>query len=236
MKMCLMAALSAASVAMSASADLVAYWNQNSNALPVSGFGFESTDFPQNADLGAGQISVGGGLANNIITNANGVQVYEFVESFAGSTLGALNGDLAGGGICMEGGTLSGTNPQNNGSYFQFAFSMQGFSDLAVSYATRGTSTGFSSQVWSWSLDGVSFTDFQTVTGTNATTYFLVNLNTLAALDGASSAYLRVTFNGATTATGNNRLDNIALSATAVPAPGALSLLGLAGLVARRRR
>lgn len=236
MKRWIVSAAAAATVAVSASADVVAYWNQNSNALPVSGFGFEATDFPQAADSGSGFITVGGGIASNTITNANGVQVYEWVESFSGSTLGALNGDLAGGGICLEGGTLAGTNPQNNGAYFQFAFDMSNYTDLVVTYATRGTSTGFNSQVWSWSTDGTNFTDFQTVGGTNVTTYFLATLNTLNALDGAATAYLRVTFSGATAATGNNRLDNILFSANAVPAPGAIALLGLAGIVSRRRR
>ncbi|MFM1867197.1 MAG: hypothetical protein RL591_605 [Planctomycetota bacterium] len=232
MTKCIAAAVAAATVVVSASADVVAYWNENNNALPVTGFGFEATDFPQAADVGAGFITVGGGIASNTITNANGVSVYEWVESFSGSTLGAINGDLAGGGICLEGGTSS----ANNGAFFQFAFDMSGFTDLAVTYATRGTSTGFNTQTWSWSTDGVNFTDFQTVSGTNVTTYFLASLNTLNALDGASTAFLRVTFNGATTSSGNNRLDNILFSANAVPAPGAIALLGLAGLAARRRR
>lgn len=234
MKTSLFAAAVVASCTFSASADVVAYWNENSNALPFSGFGFEATDFPQSADVGSGSITVGGGLASSIITNANGTQVYEWVESFAGSTLGAINGDVAGGGICLENGTAGG----NNGAYFQFAFSMAGFTDLAISYATRGTSSGFTSQTWSWSTDGTNFTNFQTVTGTNVTTYFLASLNTLNALDGAATAYLRVTFNGAltTSSTGNNRLDNLLFQANAVPAPGALALLGLAGLAGRRRR
>ena len=232
MKNLIASAAMAATVAVSASADVVAYWNQNSNSLPVSGFGFEATDFPQAADVGAGSITVGGGIASSIITNANGVQVYEWVESFAGSTLGAINGDVSGGGLCLEGGTGN----ANNGAYFQFAFDMTNFTDLVVTYATRGTSTGFNSQTWSWSTDGSTFTDFQTVSGTNVTTYFLATLNSLNALDGAATAYLRVTFNGASASSGNNRLDNILFSANAVPAPGAIALLGLAGLAARRRR
>jgi MYXO-CTERM domain-containing protein len=47
---------------------------------------------------------------------------------------------------------------------------------------------------------------------------------------------MRVTFTGATSATGNNRMDNFQFNADAIPAPGAVALIGLAGLVARRRR
>jgi MYXO-CTERM domain-containing protein len=45
-----------------------------------------------------------------------------------------------------------------------------------------------------------------------------------------------MTVNGASNSGGNNRLDNIIFSADAVPAPGAMALLGVAGLCANRRR
>ncbi|MFM1935595.1 MAG: putative adhesin, partial [Planctomycetota bacterium] len=91
-------------------------------------------------------------------------------------------------------------------------------------------------QTWSWSTDGVNFTTFETFTGTNVTSYSVKTLATLSALDGAATAYLRVTFDGATSSTGNNRLDNMQFNAVAIPAPGAIALLGVAGLVGSRRR
>ncbi|MEY3027462.1 MAG: putative adhesin, partial [Planctomycetota bacterium] len=94
--------------------------------------------------------------------------------------------------------------------------------------------TGFNSQVWSWSTDGATFTDFETVSGTNVTSFFTATLGTLNALDGASTAFVRLTVDGATSSAGNNRLDNVQFNA--VPGPGALALLGLAGLAGRRRR
>jgi hypothetical protein len=48
--------------------------------------------------------------------------------------------------VIPSGGSLAiqaGTALQNNGSFVQFAFDMTGYRDLEVSYATRGTSTGF---------------------------------------------------------------------------------------------
>ena len=39
-----------------------------------------------------------------------------------------------------------------------------------------------------------------------------------------------------TAAGGSNRIDNVTVSTGPVPAPGAVALLGLAGLAARRRR
>ena len=41
---------------------------------------------------------------------------------------------------------------------------------------------------------------------------------------------------GATGSTGNNRFDNFIFSADVIPAPGAIALLGVAGLVGVRRR
>jgi MYXO-CTERM domain-containing protein len=40
----------------------------------------------------------------------------------------------------------------------------------------------------------------------------------------------------ASASTGSNRIDNIFINGNAVPTPGAVALLGLAGLVGRRRR
>lgn len=221
----------AATVVGSSHAALVAYWNNNSNALPVSGFGYTSTAFPQAADVGSGFMTIGGGIMSETVVNANGT-VYTWAQSFGGSDLNALNGDAAGGSFSILGGTDNG----NNSAYLQFQLDMSGFTGLDISYATRGTSTGFSSQAWSWSTDGVNFTTFETFTGTNNSTFSVKTLATLSALDGAATAYLRVTFNGATSSSGNNRLDNMQFNATAIPAPGAVALLGVAGLVGSRRR
>jgi hypothetical protein len=223
----------------SAHADLIAYWNQNSNSLPVSGFGFTKVpdDFPQSADAGVGNgvLTVGGGLTANSITNANSTVVYEWIESFGGDVQNALFSDVAGGSIALEGGTGN----ANNGAYFQFQFNMAGYKDLALSYATRGTSSGFTTHTWSWSTDGVTFTNFGTITGRNVTSFSIQSLPTFSSLDNATNAFVRLTFTGATGSNGNNRLDNIQFNATAVPEPtsaGLLALTGVAGLAFRRRR
>jgi hypothetical protein len=230
-------ALAVSSVAQPASAStLIAYWDQNSNNLPVSGFGFAEGAFPQAASLGTGSLSVGGGLFLDTTFDAtNNVNVYSWIKSFAGSAVNAQPGVLAGGSISPEGGTDTG----NNGGYFQFAFSMAGLTDLDISYATRRTSSGFTSQTWSWSTDGDTFTTFQTVDSiTTSSTFDLKQFSGPAALDNAATAFLRVTFDGATASNGNNRLDNITL--TAVPEPSTVVLaavgVGLVGFVARRRQ
>jgi hypothetical protein len=230
-------ALAVSSVAQPASAStLIAYWDQNSNNLPGGGFGFLEGVFPQAASQGTGALSVGGGLLLNTVTNSNGDVVYQWIPSLAGTTVNAQPSVDSGGSISIQGGTGN----ANNGGYFQFAFSMAGLTDLTVSYATQRTSTGFNSQVWSWSTDGSTFTDFQTLDSI-PTAFANAGGNPIfsgpAALDNAATAFLRVTFDGATNATGNNRLDNITL--TAVPEPSTVALaamgLGLTGFAARRR-
>ncbi len=191
--------------------DIVAYWNQNSNDLPGGGFGFlaDPDSFPQAADLGNGSLTVGGGILSETETNGNGDLVYRWIPSFAGSLINAEGDDVAGGSISIQGGTDNG----NNGAYIQFEFSMTNKQNLEISYATRGTASGFTSQTWSWSTNGTDFTDFGTITDTNVTDFFLVEAAGPSELNNAATAYLRVTFDGATTTSGNNRLDNIKLEA-----------------------
>ena len=191
------------------------YWNQNSNDLPAGGFGFLANPdvFPQTADIGIATLSVGGGFLETSI-NSNGEEIYTYIQSFGGSTINALNEDPAGGSISFQGGPVTDGSAANNGSYAQIMVSMVGYENLTISYATRGTATGFNTQTWSWSTDGTSFTDFETISGTNATSFFLATTEAPSNLDGVETAYLRVTFNGATNATGNNRVDNILLTAT----------------------
>lgn len=191
--------------------DIVAYWNQNSNDLPNGGFGFlaEPDVFPQAADLGAGSLTVGGGILDETETNGNGDVVYSWIPSFAGSEINMEDGDVSGGSISIQGGT----DNANNGAYIQFEFSMANKESLEISYATRGTATGFTSQTWSWSTNGTDFTDFGTIEDTNVTEFFLVEASAPADLDNAATAYLRVTLDGATTTTSNNRFDNIKFTA-----------------------
>lgn len=233
----LLAVFAFASSSTDVRGDLVAYWNFNDQGLPGGGFGFlaDPDDFPLAADLGAGSITVGGGIFGETEVNSNGDTVYRWIQSFAGNTGNALGGDPAGGTISLQGGT----DQANNGGFMQFAFDMTNLMDLVVSYDSRGTASGFTTHTWSWSNDGVNFTDFQTVGGRNVTTFSTIILGTLSNLDNVSTAFLRVTVDGATGSTGNNRFDNIQLNAAVIPEPGSfliLAITGLAGLSARRRR
>lgn len=191
--------------------DIVAYWNLNSNDLPGGGFGFlaDPDVFPINSDLGSGLLSVGGGILSETNENSNGDLVYSWLQSFGGSEINAEGADESGGSIAVQGGT----DNANNGAYIQFEFSMENRDNLEISYATRGTATGFNTQTWSWSTNGTDFTEFGTIEDTNVTDFFLVEASAPADLNNATTAYLRVTLNGTTTSNGNNRFDNIKFTA-----------------------
>jgi len=119
----------------------------------------------------------------------------------------------AGGSYCPVGGT----GLSSNGKSMVIKFSMSALQDPILTFATRGTATGFNNHQWAWSTDGTAFTDFGTNTAVNTSTFITqtLDMNTIDALDGAPVVYLRITFTGAASATGNNRLDNIVIRASA---------------------
>ncbi len=102
-----------------------------------------------------------------------------------------------------------GANNSANGKYMVFKFSMNGKFNLLVSYITTRTSTGFTSQIWEYSTDGLNWNSYQTITNLSLNTFALVTLNTVSYLDNAETAYLRLSATGASTESGKNKIDNI---------------------------
>ena len=138
---------------------------------------------------------------------------------------------------------IGGAGTAANGKSAVFAFSMAGKADLSISLSAQRTSTGFTTQLWEYSADGGStwgnigsFIGGNTA-GTIQSSFSntgVLSFAAFSALDGVSDARLRVTFTGATGASGNNRLDNIQLNAVPEPSSGALLVLGGVSLVAIR--
>jgi hypothetical protein len=213
-------------------AELVAFWGLNDNGLPGGGFGYlaDPSVFPIVDEIGTlgASLSVGGGITDEISVNGNGDTVFLWLQSFSGTIENSADPEpISGGSLAIQGGTLVEEVASNNGAYVQFEFSMTGYENLVVSYATRGTSTGFETHTWSWSTDGETFTDFQTISGRREGTFTTQTLNPVPELNEAATAFLRVTVDGATSANGNNRLDNIQFNADAtMPGEGATVLGG----------
>lgn len=231
----------------SASAATIAYFNNNSNSLPLGTglFGYQPGDFPQPADVGVGTLNLGM-FDSSTETDASGNLKYTYIESFAGTTVNAQFAAPAGGSLSPEGGSALAAPAvgfANNGMKVLYNMSTLGFEDIKVSWAQRGTSSGFTSRAFAYSTDGVNFTPvaYTGDSGVLSATYTAVaiDLSAISALDNQPLVTFQVTLNGATSANGNNRFDNMFFEGTVlIPEPATLALAGLAmaGAVAMRRR
>ena len=164
------------------------------------------------------------------------------VDDFAGSTVNQIGSDPAEESLSLVSGVASGGLFPGNGTFMTISFSMLGYEDLVVTYAHRGTTTGFNSGGWSWSTDGVTFTALSggpIPTTSEAFTLATASFAAVTGVDNNNTVTLRYTLSGATSNSGNNRIDNLQISATAIPEPDPVVLLGALGtlvLVRRRNR
>jgi hypothetical protein len=157
------------------------------------------------------------------------------------------------------------TSPAGNGSAYAFAsnvwkagdfysatFDTVGYTSVNFSWDMTRSSTGPATWVIEMSVNGGSFVSLidnfalSSSISFSSTTYnpaatTTVSLGALA--DDASTVTVRiralvdgVNSTGAFAPGGTARIDNILVNGNLIPAPGAVALLGLAGLAARRRR
>jgi hypothetical protein len=200
-----------AAPAPAALADELAIWNFNDSDLIV--------------DHGSGTLSSNLNAANILFA--------------AGTTNNARLADAAGQALSLQGGTST----ANNGRNITFNVGTLGFANIIVSFATQGTSTGFNSNQFQYSLDGISFVNFG-APFTPATAFgsvpLVFSLAAIVGLNDNPNAAFRIVFNGATSSTGTNRLDNFVVEGTpsGVPEPTSAILLlsGLGGLYRVRKR
>ena len=140
-------------------------------------------------------------------------------------------------------------NQWSVGDYWQFQTSTLGFEDIQLTLAQRATTTGPTNFSLAFSLDGTTFTTAVAQYGVrsdlnfgawdsstpNSLTVRNFNLSSYTQLDNASTVYFRVRFNlpGLGGGSGEGRIDDFQVLATAVPEPTAVTLLGLATLMCR---
>ena len=152
------------------------------------------------------------------------------------------------------------SNVWKAGDYYQASFSGTGYSGLSFAWDFTRSTTGPATCTVIMSVDGgtnwstliatyTPIVNSATPTGAgtwNTSTYNAAYTSSIAlgaSADNASSIIVRVqalvdsvNSSGVYQAGGTARIDNVFVNGTAVPAPGAVALLGVAGLAARRRR
>ena len=227
-KASLFAAGLASIVASAASADVIAGWSMPT-AVAASTTGSNYTYGA--ADLGA-------------LTSGSSLSGY---HAAAATTWSSPAGN---------GSTYSlSSNNWTTGDYYQVSMATTGYSDISVSWDQTRSGTGPSSFSLTMSTDGgTNFTtllDSYTVVqagfaGTGTTSWNSVTnqsgftTTTIVGISAANQSNVLFRFSSlaTTAAAGTNRVDNISVTGAAVPipAPGAVALIGLAGLVSRRRR
>ena len=208
------AALILFAASKAANADELAVWNFNDSDL--------------NVDHGTGTLTSNINVANILFA--------------AGTTTNARLGDTAGQALSLQGGT----GTANNGRNITLNVSTVGFSNIVVSFATQGTSTGFNSNQFQYSTDGITFVDFSppyTPATAFGTVPLVFSLAAIAGLNNNPNAAFRIVFNGASSSTGTNRLDNIVVEGTSTasatipePTSALLLLTGIGSLYKLKRR
>ena len=136
------------------------------------------------------------------------------------------------------------SNAWNVGDYYQISLATTGYSAVSVAWDQTRSSTGPAGFEAVLSVDGGStFSSLGSYTVNQVSWSATVPVTTssfgslASAADNQASVIIRfkVVTAGTSTTTGTNRIDNIVVSGV-IPAPSAVALIGLAGLVSRRRR
>ena len=173
------------------------------------------------ANVGSGTLYLNGSEGSSAWTSATEL------SAFGGTATNAVNGLSTVTTSPSALALLGGTGNAANGKSISFKFSMTGKKDLQISFAGQRTATGFTTQVWEYSANGTTWSPVGTIssgttTGTMTTSFAnsgVLSLPTITGLDTAATAYVRVTFSGATAASGNSRIDNFRFMATTFSAP-----------------
>ncbi len=217
-----------AAVATSASADLVCGWTITT-AFPTG-----AGNVPTGVTYGVGAGDQGALTAGSSLTSVHALAAATYTSPAGNGSQYAFS-----------------SNNWSTGDYYQASFATTGYDTISLSWDQARSSTGPASFELVMSLDGgtnwttilASYTVLQSggggAPGTwSSTTYNALYTSTtsLAGAENASSVIVRFRSLATAAATGSSRIDNVFINGNLVPAPGAVALLGLAGLVGRRRR
>jgi len=161
---------------------------------------FNQSDRPQGNAPWASSIPANEGEAEISYTFSN--EGDRPVTSFSGS-----EEDLTGFSVSQSGGSFVPQGDKENGNHFQFSIDARGFQNLTLSYATRGTSSGFQTQTWFVSENGAEWVQVSEFSG--ITSEYELRTIDLSDYGFIENLGIRCVVDGASSNTGNNRFDNI---------------------------
>ncbi len=188
-------------------AEIIAYWNFNTTPGSL---------YSWTADQGSGTLTADAAWTQLSVT--------------AGTTLNSEIPDPAGGALGLK-------SNDNNGLTMDFAVDTTGYEDIILSFSSTRNNQGFDVNSILFSTDGVNYTSFSTFDPSNGSYGLIIaDMSSAAALNDAGTIFIQLLFGGAQNNNGTTSLDNVRIVGTLIPAPGALALLGAAGLIATRRR
>ncbi|MBW6498112.1 MAG: choice-of-anchor D domain-containing protein [Bacteroidales bacterium] len=192
-------ALMLLTISFKSNAAQIHYFNFNEN-VPASGINWTQ---PIPATIGSGELT------------------YTFTQgvSFAGTALNGNTSEVNGGSFCPVGGV----GQINNGEHFILSIPTTGYEGISLSYATRRTSTGFTTQTIHYTLNGTEWVEFQVVdisTFENswlASQIITLNFSAITGVNNNPNFAIKFVLTGVTSDAGNNRFDNISVNGTRIP-------------------
>ncbi|MBS0191849.1 MAG: PEP-CTERM sorting domain-containing protein [Phycisphaerales bacterium] len=164
---------------------------------------------------------------------------------FGGTTLGMPGSNSPPGSPSGQSGTNAVAIVGTSGGSLTFSLSTLNYTNIIFSFASQRTATGGANASVEYSLNGSSYTSLGTIipgasspgfagASINVADYFF-SFNAAGAAN-KSNVFFRISVPGASSASGNQRYDNLVVQGDSVPTPGTFALAGLGGLFAARRR
>lgn len=175
---------------------LIHYWNFNNNTSETS-----ITAPTSSLINGSSLVAIAGGTS--IIDFAGGTG-----QNFNVDNLNTRNNDPAGTHLRFN-------NPIGGG--LQFSLPTTGYNNVVVKFTTRRSGSGAGAQSWFYSLDGTTFTPYQTVNPQDGNPQLIsFDFSSIAGVANNPNFKLKVEFStGAGGNVGNNRFDNFTVDAVA---------------------
>jgi DNA/RNA endonuclease G (NUC1) len=197
---------------------LIAGWDFQTTTSGGTAAATNNAPLLYQANFGSGSLHLNGAHGSSTwIVSTNGTT--NQVTGFSGTTVNTAPGFATNTTSPAALALLGGASTSANGNSIVFKLDMTGRKDLGVSYATRGTASGFTTHTWSVSTNASNWTEVSLQTGRTNGTFTAITLPVITNANGASNVFLRMTVTGATSTSGNNRLDNVQFTASSAAPP-----------------